>query len=151
MSQLNQPPNEEGYQLRSMVAKPLPAEVIYPLSEDEFETLRDGATSDAKSGLCLFIGLFVSGLIGIFSLYENLDWNHFWASQRMMPLLYFGVLVLVAGGSFVGGCICGYRLFKEDTTCSRLQKRIENHFQPAMPSPVVAPDAEPPPANVASV
>jgi hypothetical protein len=117
-----------GYQVRSMVATELPAERTYSLSSDEFQTMCDGENSKAKSGMWGCTGLLVSGVIGMFSLFENADWPNFWTKQRGTLLVYFGVLLLISGGALVGFLICLYKLVKEDTSYSRLKKRIEKHF-----------------------
>jgi hypothetical protein len=120
--------NVATYQVRSMVACELPAERTYPLSSDEFQTFCDGENSNARSGMYLCIGLFVSAVVGLFSLFENADWASFWAHQRGMLLVYFAVLLVIAAGSVTGFCICLYRLCKENTAYTRLKSRIDGHF-----------------------
>jgi len=130
MTQPAQPAeNPKGnFQVRSMVAKELPAETTYPLGEDEYKTLRDGVSSDAKSGLYFCLGLFFSALVGLFSLYENADWPTFWAHQRGILLVLFGILLVIVAASVTGCCICLRLLMREDSPCSRLKMRIERHF-----------------------
>ncbi len=150
------------YQVRSMVASELPAERTYPLSSDEFQTFCDGENSNAKSGMYFCIGLFVSAVVGLFSLFENADWASFWARQRGMLLVYFAALLVIAAGSVTGSCICLYRLCKENTAYTRLKGRIDRHFKnpvtvpsvlaqgaEALPEPADADDAhqEPPGAQ----
>jgi hypothetical protein len=131
-------PNQPGpsqsatYQVRSMVASPLPPEETYSLSSDEFQTLCDGENSNAKSGMYFCIGLLVSSVVGVFSLFENADWASFWARQRGMLLIYFAVLLVIAAGSLTGIAICLYRLSKENPAYSRLKLKIERHFRNAM-------------------
>ena len=131
MTQPAQPAeNPKGnFQVRSMVATELPAETTYPLGEDEYKTLRDGVSSDAKSGLYFCIGLFVSALVGLFSLYQNADWPTFWAHQRGTLLVLFGILLVIIAASFTGCCICLRLLRREDSPCSRLKAKIERHFK----------------------
>lgn len=117
-----------------MVATELPAERTYPLSSDEFQTLCDGENSKANSGMWGCIGLLAGGLIGMFSLFENADWSSFWAQRRGMLLVHFGVLLAISAGALVGFVICLFKMRKEDTSYSRLKKRIDNHFTTA-PAP----------------
>jgi hypothetical protein len=130
MSDPNQPEPTEpaNYQVRSMVASPLPPERTYSLSSDEFQTLCDGENSNAKSGIYFCLGLLISAVIGLFSLFENADWVSFWVHQRQLLLFYFAVLLIVAAGSLTGTLICWHRLFKENPAYKRLKSRIGTHF-----------------------
>jgi hypothetical protein len=126
-------PATQGYQASSLVVAPRPDEMGFPLREDEFQTLCDGSSSDAKSGMYLCIGLFVSAVVGVISLFENADWASFWASKRGMLLAYFGVELVIAAASLAGLVICGYRLGKPNTPYSRLKKKIESYFKTSPP------------------
>ncbi len=119
------------YRLRSMVGTELPAEPTYPLIEDEFLNLCEGSTSDAKSGMYFCIGLFVSSVVGFFSLFENTDWKRFWAQQERMPLVYFAVLLVIGAAGFVGFIICGSIILKKNkrgNSHSRIKAKITKHF-----------------------
>jgi hypothetical protein len=87
------PTPTEGYHTGSVIVNPLPDEVAFPLREDQFQTLCDGSSSDAKSGMYLYIGLFVSAVVGVFSLFENADWASFLGEQtrNAHDLLWCGV------------------------------------------------------------
>jgi hypothetical protein len=124
-----QTPTTDGYHASSLVVAPLPDEMGFPLREDQFQTLCDGSSSDAKSGIYLCIGLFASAVVGVFSLFENADWASFWANKRGMLLIYFAVLLVIAAGSLAGLVICGLRLRKENTPYSRLKTKIERYFK----------------------
>lgn len=131
------------YQVRSMVATELPAERTYPLSSDEFQTLCDGESSRANSGMWGCIGLLAGGLIGMFSLFENADWSSFWTQRRGMLLVYFGVLLAMSAGALVGFVVCLFKMRKEDTSYSRLKRRVETHFTAApAPSPEQTQDGQ---------
>jgi hypothetical protein len=131
MSEQTQPEMSPHYQLRSMVGSELPPETTYPLSSDEFQTFCDGENSNARSGLFFCIGLFVSAVVGIFSLFENADWLSFWTHQRGILLVYFAVLLGIAAGSLTGFLIYLYRLSKANTAYTRLKGKIEVHFKNA--------------------
>jgi hypothetical protein len=125
--------NPKGnFQVRSMVAKELPAETTYPLGEDEYKTLREGVSSDAKSGLYFCLGLCASALVGLVSLYANADWPSFWARQRGTLLVLFGILLFIFAASVTGCCVFYRLLRREDSPCSRLKVRIERHFKDSL-------------------
>src|SRR5438552_2863958 len=119
----------DGFQVGSILATPIPDERTFPLRLDQFQILCLGMNSDVKSGIYFCIGLFVSALVGLFSLFENADWASFWAHQRGMLLIYFAVLLVIAAGSAAGFFICLYLLKRKNTPYSTLRNKITNHFE----------------------
>jgi hypothetical protein len=130
---VTQTPTTDGYHASSLVVAPRPDEMGFPLREDEFRTLCDGSSSDAKSGMYFCIGLLTSAVVGVISLFENADWASFWANKRGMLLTYFAVELVIAAGSFAGLLICGYHLGKQKTPYSRLKNKIEGYFKSSLP------------------
>lgn len=124
-----QTPAIAGYNAGSLVVTARPNEIGFALREDEFHTLCDGSSNDAKSGMYLCIGLFVSAVVGVFGLLENADWASFWTNKRGILLLYPAVLLVIAGGSLAGLLIFWFRLRKQITPYSRLRGKIEEHFK----------------------
>jgi len=133
----------EGFQVGSILATPIPDEKTFPLRMDQFQILCLGMNSDAKSGIYFCVGLFVSALVGLFSLFENADWASFWAHQRGMLLVYFAVLLVIAAGSVAGFFICLYLVRRKNTPYSSLKDKIEKHFK-SSPNPQAESLREPP-------
>ena len=116
------------FQARSMIAEALPAESIYPLSDDEFRTLCDGPNNEATGGMTLCIGLFASGIIGLISLVENADWGSFCAHKEPSLFWCLAIMFILTAGSVVGFVICVVRLCRPNSTYSRLKTRIREYF-----------------------
>jgi hypothetical protein len=121
----------EGFQVGSILATPIPDEMTFPLRSDQFQILCSGDTSEAKSGMYFCIGLFVSALLGLFSLFQNTDWPGFWAAKRGMLLVYFGCGLAIAAGSTAGFFICLFLLKRKNSPYSMLLEKIARHFEPS--------------------
>ena len=99
MTELPQPEVNlpHGYQVGSIVATPIPDERTFPLRLDQFQILCSGMNSEFRSGMYFFVGVLVSSLAGLFSLFQNADWPTFWSHQRVMLLYNFAFLACDRG------------------------------------------------------
>jgi len=124
-------PTRGSYQAGSLVVKPRPSEVGFALREDEFQILCDGQINDARAGRDLCVGLCVGTLVAIIGVLATNDWRTVWQPERRWSfLIFFAVLLLVAGGSAAGWVIHQLRLTRtqDDSPYSRLRGRISDYF-----------------------
>lgn len=134
----------ENYQAGAIIGRRRPDEVAFPLRQDEFLILCDGASGKDRAARDLYLGFFVGALIGLVGLAANIDWPTLFAQRKWFVFSCFLVLVVIAVAS-ITGCISHWgRMTQEDTPESRLKKKIHDFF-PTVDSSFEIPNRELPP------
>lgn len=123
----------KGYQVASVVAGRLPEELSFPLREEQFQTLCDGADGHERAWRDLCIGLLISGVIGLTGLIPAVDWPKEWMNGNWKPFACLAALFLIVAGALAGALICGTRMHKENTPYTRLKKKISGFFAAELP------------------
>lgn len=119
----------QGYQVGTIVVSPLPAKRAYPLGNDDFLTLCDGTSGDERAGRDLYMGLFVSAIVGIAGVITSVDWTTVFSKPRWAPILCLLLLTTLAAVSVMGCILHWTRMRREDTPYTRLKKSISEFFQ----------------------
>jgi hypothetical protein len=124
----------KGYEVGTTIVEPLPAERAYPLKNPDYLTLCDGADSKGRAGRDLYLGFFLSAVIGIVGMLSGVDWPTVFAQKKWMIMANFLVLVIIAAGSACGCGVHWNRMRREDTTYTRLKKTISDFFEVKAPN-----------------
>ncbi len=115
------------YQASSLVVPPRPNEFGFPLREDEFQILREGAVGDDRASRDLCIGFLVGSVVGLVGVLATVDWASIWQPDKRGPFIFWVVvLLLIVAASATGVIICHLRLRKTrtDSPCARLTQKI---------------------------
>ncbi len=136
MSEFNLPEAAlpKGYQVATTVVTPLPAERAYPLTNADFLTLCDGTSGSERAGKDLYLGLFVSAIVGIVGLFSSVDWSAAIAQKTWMPQVCVLILASIAAASACGCAVHWKRMLREDTAYTRLERTISDFFQAQAPA-----------------
>lgn len=118
----------EGFQAGSTIVIPRADERAFPLRQSEFKILCDEASSSDRAGRDTCVGIFLSTLASIASMYLAIDWTNFWLQRRWGVLVCFAVPTFIAAGSLAGSIFYLARMSREETPCSRLQDEIKAFF-----------------------
>jgi len=105
--------------------------MAFPLREEEFQILREGEISTARSSRDVCVGIGATALAGLIGVLCTVDWETAWkAEHRGSFLFWLALLWLLLGGSVVGAWIHQSRLqrVREDSPYSRLTTRITDWF-----------------------
>lgn len=121
---------ESHFEIASVVAARLPDEITYGLREDEFRILCDGEMSQARGGRDFCIGVGVTALLGLVSIFATLDWKTVWNEKRVLPFIACAVMLIIAAGCAAGWWIFRIRMRQSENNSpySRLRTRIDGFF-----------------------
>lgn len=131
MSEAERPQQQGNFQASSLVVPPRPNEFGFPLREDEFQILRDGAVGDDRASRDLCIGFLVGAVVGLVGVLATVDWGTIWQPEKRGPFLFWAAaLLLIIAASGTGVAICQLRLWKKrtDSPYERLTKKISAWF-----------------------
>jgi hypothetical protein len=120
--------SQATFQARSTVVPTIPADMAYPLREDEYQTLCDGASGADRASRDLCIGLFVGTMVGIIGVLATVDWQIFWAQKHIGLLFWLGILLFIAAVAAAGCAFYWRQMYRKDTSRSRLKVRISEFF-----------------------
>lgn len=107
----------------TLVVPPQPDVPCYPLRLDQFQTLRDGEMSEARSVRDACIGVFATGLAGIAGILLTIDWDVA-AKQGRHPFLVTLILSTVTLAALVVGLL-QHRSMKRTHTKSSYSRLIQ--------------------------
>jgi hypothetical protein len=109
---------------------PLPREPFYPLRLDQFLTLRDGETSEARAVRDACLGAFVAAVVGIIGLVVLIKWNAP-ISEQKVAVGATTILCIGAVATLIVAWIQQRNINRTRTSSaySRLVTTIETRFQ----------------------
>jgi len=133
MSTVNQPPNPQtNYHPvpgGALIMPEQPDILTFPLSKDQFQTLRDGEMSVSRSTRDACIGAFLTGTVGIASIFLTIDWSVA-VRQDRHPLPWTLALCIMTGVAFIYGLVESIRMWrtKTESSYSRLIVKLGQYF-----------------------
>jgi hypothetical protein len=125
------PQPQGNFQASSLVVPPRPNEFGFPLREDEFQILREGAVGDDRAYRDLCTGFLVGAVVGLIGVLATVDWGTIWQPEKRGPFLFWvALLLLIIAASATGVIICQLRLCKTRTNSpyARLTQKISTWF-----------------------
>jgi hypothetical protein len=146
MNEANQPETglPANYQVGSITTRRRPEEMSFPLTNDEFKMLCDGAPGRERAGRDLCIGLCIGAAIGLLGIIATVDWASVWTKHGWASFISFLLLFSLMVGAGVGWGIYWCKMSEENTPCARLEDKISKFFEMASSADTEKPQAEPP-------
>jgi len=123
-------PNANTTVVGSSVISHLPDEELAGLRKIEFQLLLDGDIAGARAGRDMFLGFFISGIIGLFGLLATTEWGEVFKSGKWGTAVWAAVMFAIVLASAVGATICAIQQhkFSKDSAYSSLIDRLQWHF-----------------------
>lgn len=118
-------------------SSPLADENSYPLTKDEYLTIRDNLLLDKLTNLeSLLISTFISGLISTIVIYftGSLTKIEINGNAQIEKINISQIIILIIYGAVTGGAIISYLVSwkmkkKSKSTIERLDNKIKNHLE----------------------